>query len=269
MHEIFTNHLRDYELDGNPFRYRGIEYQMQNGFLTVIGITRRYCSTLVIPDYFTSTDYGEDSDYTEYNYVRDIAPAVFACKPIERVKLPCGLWRIGANAFAGCTSLRSVTFTGSKDIHIEENAFAGCIELQSVTGRGRVTVETNAFLACLSLSVFTLQVADMFAEAFYGCNKLTQICLADDARLHRQALCNSGINIMHVRDKLVLANDVVEHIQHENILLEVLHSATALNHLQDFNIKIVFDSRIINWFIKSIPSKIHDYFYNCTALIAE
>lgn len=264
MREIFKPRLDDYELEGNPFRYKGINYQMQNGILTVTGTTRRFCSTLVIPDYFISIDYGEEDDYVVLHHVWNIAPAAFVGAPIKHVKLPRDLRRIGESAFAGCCDLRVVTM-GKTDVQIEENAFAGCVNLQTVTGSVGAIVSANAFRACTALSSFTLHIKDMFANAFHGCKNLTEIWLSDNASLHQQALCNSDINVMHVRDKLAFADDVVEHIQRENILLKVLHSASALNHLQGFNVKKVFDVRVIKWFFKSIPGKAHDYLYNYKA----
>ncbi len=74
-----------------------------------------------------------------------IAPGAFADKgTLEEVLLPAGLEEIGADAFAGCGKLASVSFDGTA--RIGEDAFAGTA-LAEAAANGELYVGSNLILA--------------------------------------------------------------------------------------------------------------------------
>jgi hypothetical protein len=88
---------------------------------------------------------------------------------------------IGANAFAGRTTLTSITIPDTVT-SIGESVFAGCTSLTSVTLPNTLTsIAANLFNGCTSLTSITLPdtVTSIGESAFAGCTSLTSITLPD------------------------------------------------------------------------------------------
>jgi len=71
---------------------------------------------------------------------------------LTSIKLPSGLTSIGAGAFSGCTGLTTISVPSGVTV-IEENTFNGCTNLESVELPNAVTmIGKRAFYQCTSLS---------------------------------------------------------------------------------------------------------------------
>lgn len=99
---------------------------------------------------------------------------------------------IGPNAFADCTSLRTVRIESTERIAISEKAFAGCVQLtavlfkmnvndrqQPLIGRIKsdVKIHTRAFCDCHNLNTIIAANGIVFVEwgCFVGCHNLARI----------------------------------------------------------------------------------------------
>ncbi len=95
--------------------------------------------------------------------------------------IPNTVTTIGYAAFAGCTSLTSVTIPNSVTT-IGIGAFQECSALTSISIPNSVTnIEMSAFYGCNSLTSVTIGSSVTFIgnDAFNGCNSLTSVtCLA-------------------------------------------------------------------------------------------
>ena len=92
-----------------------------------------------------------------------------------------GLKTIKPYAFAGCTSLTSITIPNSVT-SIGWGAFWGCISLTSIIIPDSVTSIGNyAFRGCTSLTSLTIGngVTSIGEDAFWGCNSLTSVTIPD------------------------------------------------------------------------------------------
>lgn len=111
---------------------------------------------------------------------------------IKSVSLPSSVTQIGQEAFADCTSLSSVSLPSSLEL-IGIGAFYGCTSLTSVTvPDGTETIGDEAFAECSSLGTVTIpeSVTSISDNAFDGCNSLTIRCVEGSAA-HDYALANS------------------------------------------------------------------------------
>jgi hypothetical protein len=102
------------------------------------------------------------------------------CANLKRLSFPPGNTVINDDAFARCSKLRSVSFSsGSADVG---TAFTGCKTLEIVIfGTGNTVIRPNAFayspeLTTLSIGAGTAVIG---SNAFYGCEKLVNITLAN------------------------------------------------------------------------------------------
>jgi hypothetical protein len=100
---------------------------------------------------------------------------------IATVVIGNGVTNIGANVFAGCSALTSITIP--KDVtSIGNQAFKGCTSLPSITiPRGVTNIGQSAFADCTSLVSVTFatasQLASIGGSAFNNCRTLTTVVL--------------------------------------------------------------------------------------------
>lgn len=111
---------------------------------------------------------------------------------IKSVSIPSSVTQIGQEAFADCTSLSSVSLPSSlKKIGI--GAFYGCTSLTSVAiPDGTQTISDEAFAQCASLQTVTIpaSVTSIADDAFSGCGSVTIRCKEGSAA-HDFAVANS------------------------------------------------------------------------------
>ncbi|MDR3282490.1 MAG: leucine-rich repeat domain-containing protein [Candidatus Methanoplasma sp.] len=92
---------------------------------------------------------------------------------LESVELSDSVVTIGANAFAHCINLKSVTITGNALQYIQDNAFFRCIKLESIIIPSSVTtIQSMAFFDSFSLSSVTIMNPNMttLAEDAFSSN---------------------------------------------------------------------------------------------------
>lgn len=86
---------------------------------------------------------------------------------------------IGANAFAGCTGLNTLTIPNNV-ITLDDHAFNGCTGLTTVNiGSGVTTIGHTAFAGCTSVTTLDLgtSVQTIGQNAFEGCTGLTSLTI--------------------------------------------------------------------------------------------
>ncbi len=146
-------------------------------------------------------------DLSNINKIKD--HAFDGCASLESVVITAAVKDLGVNAFAGCTSLETVTFADTINVteipayafrdctslktvvlpegitSIGEYAFDGCTSLESVTGLEDVTnIGNYAFKNCASLESAELNDAILMIPngAFLGCESLASVSLPSGLR---------------------------------------------------------------------------------------
>ena len=123
-----------------------------------------------------------DDSYSIPNSVTSIGDSAFAgCTSLTSITIPDSVTSIGDGAFAGCTSLTSITIPDSVT-SIGDSAFIGCTSLTSITIPDGVTeIAYNTFIGCTSLATITIpnSVTVINNGAFIGCTSLTNITISD------------------------------------------------------------------------------------------
>jgi hypothetical protein len=114
-----------------------------------------------------------------------IDPRAFKGFPVPAgITLSPGTTTIGAEAFAGCTTLRNFTTGLSSDLTtIEVGAFASCTSLQTFVFSTKIkTIGVGAFSECAALTTLTLfaSLTTISSRAFAGCTALTAVTILAD-----------------------------------------------------------------------------------------
>ncbi len=157
--------------DTEYYTYGDYEYDLM-GFRDDVWITKYTGSAtnLTIP----STIDGHKVIYISYE-------AFAGCTSLKSVVIPNGVTEIGGSAFKGCINLESVTIPDSvTSIYI--SAFEGCEKLDSVTLPDSVTyLDWSVFEDCTSLKSITLPsgITSISFDLFKGCTSLESIIIPD------------------------------------------------------------------------------------------
>lgn len=113
--------------------------------------------------------------------VAAIAEGAFtSARGLASIVLPASLERVEAYAFAKCTALVSVTFSGEQLVSLGEGAFAGCHALESVLlPQGLKEIGREAFSDCRTLRTVHLPdtLRSIGARAFSQCPSLEEVQL--------------------------------------------------------------------------------------------
>lgn len=97
---------------------------------------------------------------------------------IMNLTIPSSVTSIGEYAFGSCTSLETVTFIqGDSNVNIKANAFNGCSSLKSVILPKMSAIPAACFKNCIKLSdiVIPEMVTTIGEESFLQCSSLTSV----------------------------------------------------------------------------------------------
>jgi len=139
---------------------------------------------------------GEMNDYSA-NYFENRAP--WRGYDIKRIIIGDGVTTIGVYAFAGCSSLTSVTIPNSVT-KIGDSAFEGCRALTSVTIPNSVTkIGDSAFEDCSALTSVTIpnSVTKIGDHAFDYCSALISVTIPNSVTtIGEDAFTNNNAKII-------------------------------------------------------------------------
>ena len=136
--------------------------------------------------------------WRKYFASNELPTAALADMKLTNIVLPSGLKTIGKATFAGCTSLRAVSFPQSLD-SIADYAFAGCASLESVSLPASVRhVGVGAFMRCTSLTSFMVEppgLLDKLDDAvLMDCPNLQTVVLGENlSSMGERAFAGSGL----------------------------------------------------------------------------
>ena len=109
---------------------------------------------------------------------------MFAGTAIEEVSIPKTVTSVGANAFANCLKLASVSILGNSTM--ATTSFENCTALQSLTlAEGMTNIAANAFKNYKNLQTITIPstVESIGNSAFEGCVSLREVIFAQGSAL--------------------------------------------------------------------------------------
>ncbi len=140
-----------------------------------------------------------DSAIPSDGSVNAIAANAFAGIGLTALNLPDGIKTIGANAFKGCTQLKTLTLPDSVK-SIGPSAFKYCKALERVTIPQNVTaLGTEAFAACTALTEINFDAA---------CDTLSVNCAFDSAGQNTDGVVvHIGANVTALPDDFMIAQD--------------------------------------------------------------
>ena len=104
------------------------------------------------------------------------------CTALESVTFSGNVGSIGTDAFGQCSTLDTVTFSGNVD-SIWNHAFYRCHALENVTFSGDVgSIGDSAFWDCTALKTLTFSgdVGNIWDYAFYRCHALENVTFSGD-----------------------------------------------------------------------------------------
>jgi hypothetical protein len=131
-----------------------------------------YSGTIIIPEKVTVPN--------GTRKVTGIGNYAFAgCSSLTSITIPKSVTSIGRDAFFYCTGLTSITIPNSVT-SIGNGAFAGCSSLTSITIPNSVTsIGNEAFLSCSGLTSITIpnSVTTIGSASFSGCSGLTSVII--------------------------------------------------------------------------------------------
>ena len=121
------------------------------------------------------------------------------CTWLSGVELPGSIARVGASAFADCSSLTTVDLPDGAEL--EQGVFARCTSLSTVRlPQGLVTLPEKMFKDCSSLASITVPptVTTIGSEAFSGCSQLKDASLPPSIQIISSSVFYDCISLEHV-----------------------------------------------------------------------
>ena len=143
--------------------------------------------------------------------------------------------RIGDNAFAGCSSLSSITLSeGLESLGV--GSFSGCITLSAISIPSTVTtIDTRSFSACSQLSSISLpsSLANLGDYCFSGCIALTSISIPSQV-VQLGDYCFSGCTKISSLSLPSSVTQIGQYCFNDCIALEFLQLSSSLISLPSF-----------------------------------
>ncbi len=161
-----------------PRTYNGNAYQMGNGVFRNCDITsiNTNGAVLVLGDYSFA---GSSIQNAVLTGVTEISAGAFEkCAGLTTLTFDSRLESIKESAFAGCTSLKSISFTQTVVTEIAPSLFSGCSSLETVTLHSSTTkIGAQAFHSCSSLTTLENlnRISEIGSGAFYNCQGIKTI----------------------------------------------------------------------------------------------
>ncbi len=115
--------------------------------------------------------------------VTDIAEGTLAEGAFETITIPATIKTISAQAFKGCTKLKTVIIEGSLLQKIGEFAFENCKSLETVifsdASASLMSIDAGAFRHCENLKCINLpaSLTKIAFAAFYNCQSLVEVAI--------------------------------------------------------------------------------------------
>jgi hypothetical protein len=132
-------------------------------------------------------------------------------KKITSVYIPAGVERVGQNAFAGCTSLTTVTFAeDSKLKTLEFAVFSNCTSIRSIGLPEGLEKIDGSFRGCSNLTSVIIpdSVEEIVGGSFDKCYNLTSITIPSGVtRLRGNVFRNTGITSITIPNTVVQVDD--------------------------------------------------------------
>ncbi len=114
-----------------------------------------------------------------------IGDSAFEMSSVKTVDIPENVERIGFEAFADCTELKEISFTGNKLTVIDEHAFQNCTRLKTIIVPASVKeIYPNTFNGCKKLASVILPegLETIWHEAFKGCASLKTVVIPESVQ---------------------------------------------------------------------------------------
>ena len=147
-----------------------LRYRLDDGSITIVSAVTKNVTTLSIPSHIGGVP------------VVSIADDAFAgCTSLTSITIPNGVTRIGCRVFYNCRLLNNLTIPNSV-ISIGSGIFHNCYSLTNLTmPTFLVNIPANTFRSCRSLSKLTIPigVTSIGDNAFTGCKSLRTVILPD------------------------------------------------------------------------------------------
>lgn len=160
------------------------------------GVLYNWESTVLIqfPD-------GKTNQYAIPDGTLEIGDAAFAGNTsLLSISFPAGLTNVGSLAFAGCSGLASVSMQDSVT-HIGEQAFVVCTQLTDIWLSENITdISDAAFMGCSRLTEIPLpgSLTNLEFDAFSGCTNLTHISIPDGVTRIDYSVFDGCLNLTEV-----------------------------------------------------------------------
>lgn len=135
---------------------------------------------IVIPSEFKIFRAANSTTIPTDGTITAIGESAFATLSITEAVIPDVITAMGANAFAECTQLASITF--SANVHdIPNRAFRGCTALKTLSiPEGISSVGHSAFRGCTALATLTIPASmrELGTYSFEGCTALDDLTIS-------------------------------------------------------------------------------------------